>query len=420
MKTTNKTPNKTLPEEEPKTKRPYHRKAKAAEEVSPDPSNVTAEKPKRTYNRKPKTTSATEEAESVEPAPKPKRGRPKKNEAEAEDALRRAVEETLPDAEAYCEQLEKEEAEKANSGSGSSKKTSAKKVATGVWSADRVGQPENLPIIKDTMKIEIMLMSMALGMTPSDPNSLKYVAKEDDEMDPYGDPDTQNERTATIWPKAKFIMGEQDGRWTLVNEFRCPKSDDPVQLPFIYNYQLRGMFKDACGLLAKAKNNESSALKAYKKWIDGNIFVSPRKVAFNVPEVYLDDNGEEVPTYNDKKLNTYARPLRTSGPTGERSAIAVSEFVPAGTTFKFEIAFTDPKLRNVLIEWLDYGLFRGIGQWRNSGTGTFMWRELDDNWNPIVEETPEEEPDIDPEDLIMVSEDSGKVEPIELASSIVE
>ena len=29
-------------------------------------------------------------------------------------------------------------------------------------------------------------------------------------------------------------------------------------------------------------------------------------------------------------------------------------------------------------EWLDYGRLNGIGQWRNSGKGRFVWEELSD------------------------------------------
>ena len=327
-------------------------------------------------NAEPKTTKATAT-------------KTKKTKAEAEASLAAAVEETMPDAVAYAEGKsdEKPKAKKA-----AAKTSDPKKVNTGVWSAQRHESREDMPIIKDRMKIEIMLNDKALGMTPSDPNALKYVAKEADEMDPYGDPETQNERTITIWPKAKFVDGNADGCFQLVNEAGCPMVDPEQckQLPYIYDYQIRGMFKDACGLLSRAKGlNESSELKAYKKWIDGNIFVSPRKIAFNLPESYYDDNGVETATFVDGKLQTLARPLRTSGPSGERSAIAISEIVPPATTFKFEIVFTDPKLRAVIVEWLDYGLFRGIGQWRNSGIGTFMWRELDENWMPIVDATEE-------------------------------
>ena len=34
-------------------------------------------------------------------------------------------------------------------------------------------------------------------------------------------------------------------------------------------------------------------------------------------------------------------------------------------------------------EWLDYGMYRGLGQWRNSGKGRMVWEELDDGGNVI-------------------------------------
>ena len=57
--------------------------------------------------------------------------------------------------------------------------------------------------------------------------------------------------------------------------------------PILYDYQVKGFFKDACGMLGriggktetgkKRAVNESGKLTAYKKIIDGLIFVSPRR-----------------------------------------------------------------------------------------------------------------------------------------------
>jgi hypothetical protein len=237
------------------------------------------------------------------------------------------------------------------------------------------------------MKVEIQLLSGSLGMAPSNPELLKYTAREDDELDIYGD--GNNERAVTIWPKARFIETGTEGVWQLVNEPDCPVVDEEEAniLPFIFNYQIRGMFKDSAGLLSRAKNNLSADLKAYKKWIDGNIMVSPRKIAWNMPDLYIDENtGIQRPTYDENgHLNTMARPLRTSGPTGERSAIGISEVVPPYSSIRFEILMTNKALKPVITEWLDYGLVHGLGQWRNSGIGIFRWRELDENWEPIEE-----------------------------------
>ena len=52
-----------------------------------------------------------------------------------------------------------------------------------------------------------------------------------------------------------------------------PRDEDGK--PFIHDYQIRGFFKDACSALQRCKKskNLSSNLKAYKKVIDGDIFV---------------------------------------------------------------------------------------------------------------------------------------------------
>ena len=38
---------------------------------------------------------------------------------------------------------------------------------------------------------------------------------------------------------------------------------------------------------------------------------------------------------------------------------------------------------DIVCEWLDYGELRGMGQWRNSGKGRFLWDELDSDGNMI-------------------------------------
>lgn len=56
--------------------------------------------------------------------------------------------------------------------------------------------------------------------------------------------------------------------------------------PVLYDYQIKGFFKDSCGMLARVGGktetgkkravNESGKLSAYKKVIDGLIFPQPR------------------------------------------------------------------------------------------------------------------------------------------------
>lgn len=150
-----------------------------------------------------------------------------------------------------------------------------------------------------------------------------------------------------------------------------PRDDDGT--PFLYDYQIKGFFKDACSMLArlsekdpetgkkKKAKNESGKLTAYKKVIDGLIFVEPRKIRLESPG----------------PVTICQRPLRAQTAQGERVALSSSEELPAGTTVTMTIICMDDNHWAAVEEWLNYGIFRGIGQWRNSGKGRFAWEVLD-------------------------------------------
>lgn len=141
--------------------------------------------------------------------------------------------------------------------------------------------------------------------------------------------------------------------------------------PAFYDYQIKGFFKDACGMLARVGGktetgkkravNESGKLTAYKKVIDGLIFPQPRMIHINV-------NGE---------IGDCQRPLRAQTAQGERVSLTNSEEIPAGSTCELEILLMDESLENAVLEWLDYGVLRGIGAWRNSGKGRFTFDIID-------------------------------------------
>lgn len=137
-----------------------------------------------------------------------------------------------------------------------------------------------------------------------------------------------------------------------------PRMEDGA--PFLYDYQIKGFFKDTCGGLRKVKGSVSAGIKAYKKEIDKLIFPEPRCIPF-------DSYGE---------IGVCQRPLRAQTAQGERVSLAMSEEIPAGASVTFDIVcLTDDHVKAVR-EWLDYGRFSGIGQWRNSGKGRFTWEEV--------------------------------------------
>ena len=130
--------------------------------------------------------------------------------------------------------------------------------------------------------------------------------------------------------------------------------------PHLWDYQIRGFFKHACGMLKNATGTESSKIKAYKKFIDGLVFVNERR----------------IPLIFEGEIQSLQRPLRASTMQGERIALANSEMLPEGTTCEFTIKTLNDSLIPTIKEWLDYGALNGLGQWHNSGCGAFTREEI--------------------------------------------
>lgn len=135
-----------------------------------------------------------------------------------------------------------------------------------------------------------------------------------------------------------------------------PKDDGK---PFLYDYQIKGFFKNSCGILRKVEGTKSSKIKAYKKEIDGLVFVKERK----------------IPLILSGEIGVCQRPLRAQTAQGERVALSISESAPAGTAIEITIMTLSDGLMDAVKEWLDYGKLNGIGQWHNSGKGRFEWQE---------------------------------------------
>lgn len=132
--------------------------------------------------------------------------------------------------------------------------------------------------------------------------------------------------------------------------------------PFLWDYQIKGFFKGACGFLRDNKTTEASKIKNYKKRLDGGLMIEPRQVMLRFPDGKVD-------------LGSCQRPLRAQTMQGERVALANSETAPAGTEIEFDIVLLLPELEDFVYEALDYGQYSGMGQWRNSGKGRFVWDE---------------------------------------------
>lgn len=199
------------------------------------------------------------------------------------------------------------------------------------------------------MKVKITLIEEVLGSSPNNEEILATYIASKAPTDELTSEEINNIKAQNAEDRITIFPRQADGT------------------PFIYDYQIKGMLKDSCKALAAAGKagypggKACAGLKAYKKLIDGLIFVSPREIPYNM---------------NGMRMDYCERPLRASTPQGERVSIAKSETVPAGSTIEFEITCLDPKLEDMVRECLDYGKLRGLGQWRNSGKGRYIWEEV--------------------------------------------
>lgn len=130
--------------------------------------------------------------------------------------------------------------------------------------------------------------------------------------------------------------------------------------PCLWDYQIKGFFKNACYNLKSVPNTKSENIKAYKKIIDGLIFIRER----------------QIPIIFTGEIGNLQRPLRAQTMQGERVALANSEMIPAGAEITITIQLFKDDHEALVKEWLDYGVFNGIGQWHNGSYGRFRWEEV--------------------------------------------
>ena len=122
------------------------------------------------------------------------------------------------------------------------------------------------------MRVRLTFTEEVLGTASNNPNIHDdYIASKapdapsrEEEVAALGTGEAA-ERTMTVFPQLK------DGT------------------PFVWDYQIKGFFKDAIGMLRRVKGTKASKLTAYKKEVDGLVFVQPRQIEFeNVIDILED------------------------------------------------------------------------------------------------------------------------------------
>lgn len=201
-----------------------------------------------------------------------------------------------------------------------------------------------------TLKVKITFIEELLGSSAANPDiHAEYIASN------APDAPSREEEIAAVGVE-KYI----ENAMTVF-----PRNADGQ--PIIWDYQIRGFFKAACGFLRKVSDSKSKNLKAFKKEIDGLVHVKPRMIPINF----------------EGEISSCQRPLRAETAQGARVALANSESIPAGATAEFEVIMLNDDDEKFVREWLDFGQWNGLGQWRNSGKGSYLWEELNDKGEVI-------------------------------------
>lgn len=213
-----------------------------------------------------------------------------------------------------------------------------------------------------TLHVEIRFIQPVLGTASPDPYiHERFIASK------APDAPTMKEEVAALGAEAIEERGT-----TIFHKL-------PDGTPFLWDYQIKGFLKDACGAMRQADGSKSKGIPAYKSKIDQLIFVNQRNIPLIMPE------GEPI--------RILQRPLRAETAQGPRVALASSEMLAAGTTASFDItlladkvgAKTPVHLIDAIVEWFAYGRLRGIGQWRNASYGSLVCRITDEKGHQVFD-----------------------------------
>lgn len=212
----------------------------------------------------------------------------------------------------------------------------------------------------ETIRVKLTFLDSILGGEPGSAELHEDYIQSKIPDDIY----TEEERAAIKEEEINALLeGDQKGKTVFYR--------NPDGVPCLKNNHIKGFFKSACAALKSDKSNISSKITAYKKEIDTHVFI------------FADVNNKAdrfIPIQNHGEVGSCQRPLRAQTAQGERVAIADSEEIQAGAWVEFDVVTLQhdkkPIGPDLIKEWLDFGLFNGLGQWRSSGHGAFTYEVI--------------------------------------------
>ena len=131
------------------------------------------------------------------------------------------------------------------------------------------------------------------------------------------------------------------------------------------DYVIKGFLKEALSVIKSQVKIGSPASK-----VDNLILVEPEYLHFT-------RNGKPVTEADE----IFERPLRAMTMQGPRVSVSASEIIRPDWELEFTLTLVDSEKTaksvaltwNVVEEALNYGVIKGLGQWRNGQNGRFAW-----------------------------------------------
>lgn len=135
------------------------------------------------------------------------------------------------------------------------------------------------------------------------------------------------------------------------------------------DYVIKGFLKEALGVIKSQVKIGSPATK-----VDNFVFVEPDYIHFT-------RDGKPVTEADE----IFERPLRAMTMQGPRVSVSASEIIRPDWEIEFTLSLIDNEKTaksvaltwNVIEEALNYGSFKGLGQWRNGQNGRFTWERAE-------------------------------------------
>ena len=169
-----------------------------------------------------------------------------------------------------------------------------------------------------------------------------------------GEPLTTEASAALLEEELETVQEIEERGWT---GFQTDEEG-----PFLYNYALKGFFKEAASTLQK----QPDQVKQLKDRVTRFLFVTPRRI--------------RLATSAEGQPDALERPLRAMTAQGPRVSLSKSDRASAGTrvTFTLELLAGSSITLAILKDLLAYGQYIGLGQWRSGGYGQFEVVEIEE------------------------------------------